>query len=539
MSKQHNSPGSRLGWRGLGCWNFYFLLKFILLWQGYLNFDALNNLFFAACLLFPLRSQKIHRWRQWVALPFGLALFYHDSWLPGLHSIINQGKDVTGFSASYLFDLANRFINWQWLGIVLVLWVAFLFLSQWLRITTFIIAGLLWVNIQSMVASVHIADTTAQTAPARTPTASNTTPPEVNGPPTEANLNAYLQQFYRQQQKSHTEFPQTLPADAQPFDVLVINICSLAWSDLDAVKLADSPFWSRFDLLFNNFNSATAYSGPASIRLLRASCGQTSHHDLYQPADQRCYLFDNLAKLGFSSEFAMDHSGSFGNYLSEIRAQGDMQAPLMSQNGIDHELVAFNAEPIFNDGQLFSRWLQQQDPQRPRTASFFNLLALHDGNRFIGATHASDYRPRAEMLISQLDSFIDQLNKSGRRVMLIVIPEHGAALIGDKMQISGLRDIPSPGITHIPVGIKFIGMKAAHSTTLRIDTPSSFLAVSELVSRAVDGKMFTANSIDWQAYTSSLPTTPLVSENENAVVMEYQGKPYIRLNGGSWVPYPQ
>ncbi len=49
------------------------------------------------------------------------------------------------------------------------------------------------------------------------------------------------------------------------------------------------------DIMFDSFNSATAYSGPAAIRLLRASCGQLSHHDLYQPVNQQCYLFDNTA----------------------------------------------------------------------------------------------------------------------------------------------------------------------------------------------------------------------------------------------------
>ncbi|MFW0191900.1 hypothetical protein ACTXQV_75745, partial [Klebsiella pneumoniae] len=24
-----------------------------------------------------------------------------------------------------------------------------------------------------------------------------------------------------------------------------------------------------------------------------------------------------------------------------------------------------------------------------------------------------------------------------------------------------------------------------------------------------------------------------------AIVIQYQGKPYVQLNGGSWVPYPQ
>ena len=46
-------------------------------------------------------------------------------------------------------------------------------------------------------------------------------------------------------------------------------------------------------------------SGPAAIRLLRASCGQTSHTNLYQPANNDCYLFDNLSKLGFTQQLMM------------------------------------------------------------------------------------------------------------------------------------------------------------------------------------------------------------------------------------------
>lgn len=59
------------------------------------------------------------------------------------------------------------------------------------------------------------------------------------------------------------------------------------------------------------------------------------------------------------------------------------------------------------------------------------------------------------------------------------------------------------------------------------------------MARAVDGKMFTAPSVDWSAYTGGLPQTAPVSENANAVVVQYQGKPYVRLNGGDWVAYPQ
>ena len=547
MNESHSSsPRLRIwqSWRGLGAWNYYFLLKFVLLSQGYLNFDALSNLVFAAVLLFPLRSLRLHRWRQWVALPFGLALLYHDTWLPGWRSIVNQGADVAGFSVSYLLELADRFINWQWIAVAFALLVGYLFISQWLRLTTFTVIALLWVNLSGVIMPLFThspAPVVAQnTAAAPVQVAPSGTDNTVNGPPTNANLNAYLDQFYQNERRKATKFPDALPADAQPFDLLVINICSLAWSDLDAVNLSNSPLWSRFDFVFSNFNSATAYSGPASIRLLRASCGQPSHHDLYQPAGQQCYLFDDLARLGFTSQLAMDHTGVFGNYIGNLRDDADMKAPLMSQAGLGYELTSFDGSPIFNDGQLFSRWLENQEKAgTARTATFFNLIPLHDGNRYVGSNKGADYHNRAQTLLNQLNTFMDQLDKSGRKVMLVVVPEHGAALVGDKMQISGLRDIPSPGITHIPVGVKFFGMQAAHAPSpMKIDGQSSYQAISEMVARAVDGKVFTTPAMDWKSFASYLPQTPLVSENENSVVMEYQGKIYIRLNGGGWVPYP-
>lgn len=535
-------------WRGLGGWNLYFLAKFALLWFGYLNFHALPNLVFMAFLLMPIPSQRLHRWRHYLAIPIGIALFYHDTWLPGINSILSQGSQLAGFSAQYLLELVNRFINWQMIGAAFVLFIAYLFVAQWVRVTVFTVAALVWLNIVNIAGpavSLLPATSTASAGSANTPAtaapAAGNAAPADSLPPTSANLTAYLNQFYDREKGRATAFPTTLPADAQPFDLLVINICSLAWADMDAVNLQNHPLWSKMDIMFDSFNSATAYSGPASIRLLRASCGQLSHHDLYQPVNQQCYLFDNLTKLGFKEQLMLDHSGVFGNYLKELREQGDMQAPLMSQAGIGNELTSFDGEPIYNDLELLTRWLdQQQKGGDSRTATFFNVIPLHDGNRFVGANKSADYQPRAQKLFDQLNTFLDQLEKSGRKVVVVIVPEHGAALVGDKMQMSGLRDIPSPNITHTPVGIKLVGMKAPHQgSPLQIKTPSSYLALSELVSRLVDGKVFSESSVDWQTLTQGLPQTPVISENDNAIVMQYQGKPYIRLNGGDWVPYPQ
>ncbi|HDL8055149.1 TPA: cellulose biosynthesis protein BcsG [Yersinia enterocolitica] len=548
-NKQQESQSPWRYWRGLGAWNYYFLLKFALLWFGYLNFHPLANLVFLAFLLFPIPAYRVHRWRHWLAIPIGIGLLYHDTWLPGINSIMSQGSQVTGFSFSYLVELFGRFVNWTMIGAAFVILVGYLFIAQWIRVTVFVVAAIIWLNIVgiagpafSLAPTVETATATATAAPASSepPTAGGSTV-EAGGPPTDANLTAHLNAFYEQEKTRHTTFPASLPGDAQPFDLLVINICSLSWSDIEAIQLDKHPLWSKFDILFKNFNSATAYSGPASIRLLRASCGQSSHKDLYQPQDQQCYLFDNLAKLGFTSQLMMDHSGVFGNYLQNIQDDGNMRAPMMSQKGISNQLASFDGEPIYNDLELLNRWLEQQkNGGDTRSATFVNIIPLHDGNRLVGTNKTADYRTRAQTLFDQLNTFLEELEKSGRKVMVVVVPEHGAALVGDKMQMSGLRDIPSPSITHIPVGIKLIGMKAPQpASPVVVSAPSSYLAISELVSRMVDGKVFTTPSVNWQALTQGLPETAVISENDNAIVMQYQGKPYIRLNGGDWVPYPQ
>ncbi|WP_227870660.1 cellulose biosynthesis protein BcsG [Orrella marina] len=40
-------PDTTVRWTGLGHWNFYFLIKLLLFWNGYLQF----NVFTTSCLL--------------------------------------------------------------------------------------------------------------------------------------------------------------------------------------------------------------------------------------------------------------------------------------------------------------------------------------------------------------------------------------------------------------------------------------------------------------------------------------------------------
>ncbi len=237
----------------------------------------------------------------------------------------------------------------------------------------------------------------------------------------------------------------------------------------------------------------------------------------------------------------MGHNGQFGGFLKEVRENGGMQTELMVQINLPVILLGFDGSPVYDDTAVLNRWLDVTEKDKnSRSATFYNTLPLHDGNHYPGVSKTADYKARAQKFFDELDAFFTELEKSGRKVMVVVVPEHGGALKGDRMQVSGLRDIPSPSITDVPVGVKFFGMKAPHQgAPIVIDQPSSFLAISDLVVRVLDGKIFTEDNVDWKKLTSGLPQTAPVSENSNAVVIQYQDKPYVRLNGGDWVPYPQ
>ncbi|MFM5820639.1 cellulose biosynthesis protein BcsG [Aeromonas sanarellii] len=542
-----DSASPWLDWHGLGGWNIYFLAKFALLWGGYLNFHPLINLVFAAFLIFPLPRAGWRRVRHWLALPMGVGIFYHDTWLPGMESILDQGSQVFSFTLDYWLELLGRFINWEMVGAGFVMLTLYLFIAQWLRFTPWILLALLWLWVSPQVsnpfasskgASEHVVNTSREeTRPSVLPMEEQL---DQSAPPTNENLNAYLDDFYREEQDRLVRFPDALPAQAAPFDVLIINICSLAWRDVEASGLTGHPVWRHFDIRFNRFNSATSYSGPGTIRLLRASCGQTSHQGLYVTAPSQCLLFENLARLGFAKQVAMDHSGAFGNYLTGLQQYAGLDVPPMDKQGLAHDLASFDGEPIYRGDALFGRWLNERtQSQAARNLTFFNLIALHDGNRYAASRQIAPYKARLKTLLDQLDDFMTTLEQSGRKVAVVVVPEHGAALTGDKMQMPGLRDIPSPSITQVPVGVALLGTRAPHEGTRIIDTPSSFLAVSELVSRLVSGDLFGSERIDWDALLGDLPQTPAVSENQGSIVIEYQNQYHIKLGQGDWVPYPQ
>lgn len=539
-------------WRGLGLWNLYFAAKLLLYWAGSLNFHAFYNLLFAAALLVPLAPLWLHRLRHAIAIPFGIALLYYDSWFPPFDRLLAQ-PEVLNFSPAYLLELLGRFINWDMVGAGFIVLVAYLFLSQWLRLTVFSVGALVLVALSGMVSLPPLPwwpqamPPAAQAQLAQGPEAGRIQPvtpaagAAPQGKPTNEQLNLALQTFYDQEKTRQTQFPAS--STAAPFDVLLINVCSLSWDDLRQSGLEAHPLLANMDLIFDDFNSATAYSGPAVLRLMRASCGQPSHSEIYQPAPDQCYLLENLRRLGFETRTVLNHNGEFQGFLEEITAGGRFPKPYIPTE-VRPSMTGFDGSPIWDDLETLGRWWKTREASgTERTALLYNTITLHDGNREAtadGGGRSSPFLTRAQRLLDELNAFIGQLEKSGRPVVLILVPEHGAALKGDRMQIAGMREIPTPDITHVPVGVRVIGAKGrVAQEPWRVEGQTSHLALSELLARMIAKDVFAQEKIDWKALAADLPETKPVSENDGTVLMPYNDVPYVRLGNRNWIEYPR
>lgn len=554
---QHKEKSTRVAtkvtagiWYGLGLWNLYFIAKLLLYWAGFLNFHGFYNLVFAAALLLPLPRRWMHGLRHIVAIPAGMALLYYDTWLPPFSRLLAQ-PEVLGFSQQYLLELLGRLINWDMVGAGFIVLVAYLYLSQWLRLTVFSVGALVAVALANVITLPawpwwsgqipQAIQAQLATHPAQAAAAEPAAPAPPQGKPSNQQLDDTLQAFFQQEKARHTDFPAS--AAGEPFDVLLINICSLAWADLEASDLLGHPLFQNMDVIFDEFNSATSYSGPAVLRLMRASCGQPPHSELYQPAPDQCYLLENLRQLGYATETALNHNGQFQGFLEELTAGGRFPQPYIPQS-VRPSMTAFDGSPIWDDLDTLSRWWDTRlKSGGERTALLYNTISLHDGNREAtadGGGRSSPFNVRAQRLLDELNSFIGELERSGRKVALVMVPEHGGALKGDRMQISGLREIPAASITRIPVGIRLIGAKGrTPGHTVHVQGPTSYLALSALLSRLLGENVFAHEKIDWSALTAQLPQTQPVSENEGTVLMPYNGIPYIRMGGRNWIEYPQ
>jgi cellulose synthase operon protein YhjU len=512
------------GWRSasdrLGAWNYYFIAKLALFALGLIGLHLVENLVFLA-VLFALGTPRFRRFRPWVGVPVAIALLYYDSWLPGFSRVVSQAGLVSTFSAAYLAELAGRFVSWKVIAVLVAVIGVFVAIARFVRLDAFV-----------AVALVAMALALAPPQGASDVTAKSGTPAAAPRDPDRA-----LADFFGKEAQRSVSFSNP-PQGAPEFDVIFLHVCSLSWDDLEATGMDRHPLLGSFDIVLRRFNAVSTYSGPAAIRLLRAPCGQPSHRDLYTPPALPCRLFPVLEAAGLEPQLAMNHDGHFDDFLKIVRQEG-LQAQPLPLKGIAAPMRGFDDSRIYDDAAVLARWLETRPSlPAPRAALYYNTLSLHDGNRLASnpAVKSSEtYKVRLAKVMDDLNAFLDRLAASGRRAVVVMIPEHGAAYRGDAAQIAGLREIPTPAITLVPVGIRVIGPDARRTgEALRVEEPTSFLAVSHLVSAMLARPPFGAAGFRPADYTQGLPTTDFVSEGETAVVLGRGSAYLLRQEKEAW-----
>lgn len=536
QTNQHGGVNNR-SWKGLGIWNVYFVLKFALAAFGYINLDFLGNALLMAWLLLPIDRRALRILRGGLGFVAAVVLIYSESWLPGIESIMANKAGITGFSLLYVTELAIDFINPQMVGWGLLALLLYFLLRNYLRLTFFTIVYFLGAVTFPFVQSLLPEDAPVQVAGTATSTQAPTT-----GKAKSDDLKAvgeWYSAFIDYERERRATMPQGLSEKDTPFDILLLSICSLSNDDLAASQLDTHPVFNRFNIRFDEFNSATGYSGPALLRLLNGACGQPSHNDLYGERRTECEVMTRLGTLGYTQRLLMDHSGEYDNFLQSLRDKAGVTAPL-DNTKFPLRYMGFDDEEISDSLAVLRHWQRTQARSKDRrTVTLMNFIALHDGNRLPGRGRSEPFKPRAKRMFDDLNTFMNELERSGRKVMLVIVPEHGAAVRGDKIQAPRLRDIPNLRITQVPVMVKFFGLKGLPTEAIHVTGNTSYLALTSLIGKTLETDYFgkQGGSVPLEDLVQDLPQTNPVSENGQAQVLKYKDRQYVRMNGGEWKPY--
>jgi len=522
----------------MGLWSAYFFAKLLLFAGGYLGFDPWLNLAFAIFTSLPPQNARQRFTKNLIAVPLGILLLYHDSWLPPIARVLEQVPNLQAFTLPYLLELLQRFFNWKLLLALVALGFLYALARRKLRLSTFVFIAILTVLLRpDSQFPMEQAVTTA--------TASSVTRDAVLAPIDPRNMRAdaldgMLGAFYAKEQQRQVRFS-PVADDQAPYDIVLLHVCSLAWDDLKFIGERAGPLLQRFDIVFDEFNSAASYSGPAAIRLLRGNCGQAPHRQLYEPAKRECLLIDGLQRAGFTPQWLMNHDGLFGDFFAEVRSHGAFPTDPLPVSNARIGQHAFDGSPIYDDYSVLSKWwINRLSDPAARVVLYYNSISLHDGN-LVGdgkRPGGSAYSSRLTQFTSDMTRFVDDLQASGRRVVVVFIPEHGAALRGDRRQIPGLREVPTHAVTQVPVGVLLVNAsKDATEVQHHVTAPASYLAMNELLSRFIADNPFAKPQLRLGAYAQNLPQTEPVAENEGTTVMQIRGQSLVRMPDGEWLSW--
>ncbi|HXY21396.1 MAG TPA: cellulose biosynthesis protein BcsG, partial [Burkholderiaceae bacterium] len=415
----------------MGAWSLYFLAKLGLYYAHRIDLQWLINFALAVALALPLQRPWLRRIRSALAIPAAVALAYDELHLPPWMQLVDDAAALANFRAGYLLELARRADLLQIFAALALLVLVYAALRHRLRFATLTFLGLAMATLVPPSAPTPALERSRAYVRAGEPQ-------QEQAAPSPFALDEVLRTFYGSEHGKTVNYARVGSAR---FDLVLLSVCSLSYDDLAYTHMREDPFLSRFDIIFQQFNSAATYSGPALLRLLHGTCGQTPQGELYNgTAADGCYLFHSLAAVGYQPALLLNHDGQFDHFAQQLREQGGMGIDPEDNRASPVFMTAFDGKPLRADFDVLSRWWMRHQRDEGHNALLYNTISLHDGNRIAGqATRSSidSYTPRLRRLFADLGRFLDLVEASGRPTVVVLIPEHGAALRADAMQIAG------------------------------------------------------------------------------------------------------
>lgn len=519
-------------------WNAYFFFKLYLYVTGAINMDVKLNLLLLLFVVLPLgdrpsRNRAFLMCKAAIGVSLALLLLWNDSWLPPMVETVHLIQQHGMPSIEYVLSFIRGAVSMSVIVFFTVLSLASYLLSSYKRLSIAIM--MLVITVTPVLKGFSNAPLLGRVGQVDQAEASEKDPA------------IFLDSFYAKESERMIVFKQP-GAGSAPFDLVVLHLCSLSWDDLREIGMAqDDRFFKEFDYLFTNFNSATAYSGPAVIRLLQSNGGQRSHGDIHGNSTPKEYfLFESLASLGYERYVAMDHDGKYGNYNSALKKNGLNGARVINHDKLSSAAVFFDGKtPLFSDYSVFKNWIDARNSSKSeRAALYFNSVLMHAGTHWVGEKKWSGREPRDQfkevtsVVLKDIKKMIELLKSSKRNTVLVLVAEHGRALTGSPFQPPDLRDIPLPKITKVPMAVKLIGPKYNTATVNQtiVSKPTSYFALSWVLSKFVERSPFGATADSPQELVARIPKTDFVSENETGKIVEAGDGYHYYGKTRKWLP---
>jgi cellulose synthase operon protein YhjU len=550
----------RLGTFFIAWWCWYFIGVAALHFFDYIIFNTAVNVLLAITVATPFPPQLKHyrsanNIRHLLASIFALTLLWQESRLPPPSIFIEFFTNKTmGASPVFLAGLFLRSINIPALILVVLFFGACILFAQtrfnkWYPIVPGVIIFSLWltkltpstlaqietiavdqVEIKNLYKSIGLTNENLADIE-ESPIPDNVSPEE------------FLFLFYENEKNKRIEFPRQI---TNPPDVYILQVCSFGWEDFTVAGVNTNPFFSQFDYIFTNFNSADSYSHTSAIRLLRGMCGQTPHENLFQNTSEECYVMDRFRSLGYKTFSVFNHDGIYSDFTKTLTSFTKIDQP-KSVASFTPSKIGFDNSKIYNDYEILSSWFTQEKSETKPLATFYNSISLHAGTHGLDEknwwkrSNESVFKDSVGTLTQDMTHFFNDIKSSGRPAVVIVVAEHGAALKNTPVQLQTFRQIPLPDITNVPAAIKLFGPGFSNNKTPMkkiISSSMSYTGLYTLLGRILEQDFSQPSPEKLTGIASGLPQTDMVATSDTGTVIKRKNIFYYKNIGRSWEALP-